>query len=355
MFIHLYAASRSFFTRFVILVAVIALALNGCSNQSVVEEKEPTPLPTPIIPIKPTYRVMKGEVIRKLEFTARIIPVIQQDLFFKSAGRVDKILVKKGDQVKKGLVLATLEGGSNAVDLRRAEINLEIARLNLKLAEVTGQKWSQTYPITIVMKNYEIELAQLSLDQIALKVDSTVIKSGIDGIVLSVTLTEGSPVEAYKGVIVVANLNDMEASADLKDKDMQSLIEKIPVKMSPLNSPGKTVDGFIRKLPYPFGKASPTSTSKETDDQSTRISITGKLDDLGLTMGDLVRVVAKLEKSDNTLYLPPQAIRAFEGRQFAVVQDGNGQRRVDVKLGIAADDRIEILDGLTEGQIVLAP
>ena len=355
MLVNRYVANRTCFMGFLILVAVITLALNGCSSQSAAIDIEPTPLPTAIIPVKPTYKVMRGEVVRKLEFSARIVPVVQQALFFKSAGRVDKIMVKISDQVKKDQVLATLEGGSNAADLRRAQINLEMAKLNLKLAEISGQEGSKTYPITIAMKNYEIELAQLTLDEITRKVDMTVIKSGIDGTVLSISLTEGSLIDAYKSVIVVADLNNLEASADLKDADMQLLTENMPVKISPAGVPGKTSDGVIRKLPYPFNKASQASVANETDDQSTRISITGDLDNLGLSMGNLVRVVVILQRNENALYLPPQAIRTFEGRQFAVVQDGNGQRRVDVKLGISSDDRVEILDGLTEGQIVLAP
>jgi multidrug efflux pump subunit AcrA (membrane-fusion protein) len=38
-----------------------------------------------------------------------------------------------------------------------------------------------------------------------------------------------------------------------------------------------------------------------------------------------------------------------------VVQDSDTQRRVDVKIGITSDDRVEILEGLEEGQVVIAP
>jgi len=38
-----------------------------------------------------------------------------------------------------------------------------------------------------------------------------------------------------------------------------------------------------------------------------------------------------------------------------VVQDGEVQRRVDVTTGIESTDRVEIEEGLSEGQIVIAP
>ena len=352
---NLYAASRSIIARILILVAVVALALGGCTpQQQTAEEATPTPLPTPLIPTKPTYQVTKGDVEKKFEFTARIAPVLSEELFFKSAGRVNKVLVKKGDQVTKGQVLSNLEGGNSDIDLRRAQINLEMSKLNLKLAELHSVPWSPDYPYEIGLKKYDVELAQLSLDEVQSQVDSTQIKAGIDGTVLSVFLTEGQPVEAYKAVIVVAQVDNLEATADLLDKDLQVLTEGMTVTVAPVSSPGKAVPGIIRKLPYPYGKAVPQNTT-EQEDKSTRVTLQGSLDDMGLTLGDLVRVVATLEKRTGVLWLPPQAVRNFEGRQFVVVQDGNGQRRVDVKVGITGDDRLEITDGVTEGQIVVAP
>jgi multidrug resistance efflux pump len=85
------------------------------------------------------------------------------------------------------------------------------------------------------------------------QVDSTQIKAGIDGTVLSVFLTEGSPVEAYKSVIVVADVDHLEASADLLDKDLQVLTEGMDVMVAPVSSPGKAAPGLIRKMPYPYG------------------------------------------------------------------------------------------------------
>jgi multidrug efflux pump subunit AcrA (membrane-fusion protein) len=77
------------------------------------------------------------------------------------------------------------------------------------------------------------------------------------------------------------------------------------------------------------------------------------VNEAGLERGNLVRVTVVLERKDDVLWLPPQAVRTFEGREFVVVQDGEAQLRVDVKVGIESEDRVEIEEGLTEGQIVI--
>jgi multidrug efflux pump subunit AcrA (membrane-fusion protein) len=66
-------------------------------------------------------------------------------------------------------------------------------------------------------------------------------------------------------------------------------------------------------------------------------------------------MTVELERQEGTLWLPPQAVRTFEGRSFVVVQEGGAQRRIDVRIGIRSDDRVEILEPLEEGQTVIAP
>ena len=86
---------------------------------------------------------------------------------------------------------------------------------------------------------------------------------------------------------------------------------------------------------------------------STRVALEAAAAESRYELGDLIRVTVVLERKDDVLWLPPQAIRTFEGRRFVVVQEGEAQRRVDVKVGIESEDRVEIEEGLTEGQIVI--
>ena len=80
----------------------------------------------------------------------------------------------------------------------------------------------------------------------------------------------------------------------------------------------------------------------------------------GFSLNDRVRVKVILEQKEDVLWLPPQAVRSFEGRNFVVVQSEDGQRRVDVKLGLRSGDRVEIVwvegvENLSEGQMVVGP
>jgi multidrug efflux pump subunit AcrA (membrane-fusion protein) len=86
-----------------------------------------------------------------------------------------------------------------------------------------------------------------------------------------------------------------------------------------------------------------------------RITLEQPPGELGYKTGDSVMLTIILEQKEGALWLPPQAVRDFDGRRFVIVQDPGGQRRVDVIVGIESDERVEILEGLNEGDVVIAP
>ena len=72
-------------------------------------------------------------------------------------------------------------------------------------------------------------------------------------------------------------------------------------------------------------------------------------------LGDRIAIDIVTATRQGALWLPPSAVREFSGRRFVVVESDGVQQRVDVVLGIAGNDRVEIVEGLSEGQVVVAP
>jgi multidrug efflux pump subunit AcrA (membrane-fusion protein) len=152
----------------------------------------------------------------------------------------------------------------------------------------------------------------------------------------------------------IADPTELEIMADLSDTELGELTENMVLLAEVVNRPGEEIPGFIRRLPYPYGGGGKIEGVQD-EDTSTRVTLEKSPTELKMAVGDRVRITIELERSTNTLWLPPQAVRTFEGRNFVVVQEGGGQRRLDVTIGIRSDERLEILDGLSEGQVVIAP
>ncbi len=240
------------------------------------------------------------------------------------------------------------------LDLAQAQAGVDpLLQKNVEAAQREVDRLSRGVD-PVYQKN--VETAQLALERLTQQVDSARIIAPFDGEVLGVLVFEGRDVDAYKPVIVVAQPDQLELSCDLTSSVLEKLAEGMQANIVFSDAPGQALTGAVRQLPYPYGAGSNDSQAASgVEDKSTRISI-ADLKGMKLEIGQLAKTNVVLEKKDNALYLPPEAIRTFEGRRFVVVQDPDGkQHRVDVKVGIVSQDRVEITDGLQEGQVVVGP
>jgi multidrug efflux pump subunit AcrA (membrane-fusion protein) len=396
-------------TRFPIQLAVLALSLflTGCAllptGSTPVQnpfagqqqnEPTPTPIPTAIVPMRPTYQVQTGEIVRATSFTGRVSPVETYDLFFRSGGRVRTLYAARNAMVSAGDVIADLEiddlerelvsaqlnleraesrlaeaEANLAFDRRTAEINVDI--IKLRLTDLRRREPENLIGLAIQQK--QVELAELALERLAsgvdpllendvararlaleklnTEIDNARIIAPIDGRLLTVSLTVGRPVEPFVPVVVVADISELEVSSDLTSSQLQELSEGMPVVLKMVGRPGQILTGTVRRLPYPYGTGG--GASVQDLDKSTRVTIDQSAEEIGYSLGDLMQVEVELERKENVLWLPPQAIRVFDGRRFVVVQDGDAQRRVDVRAGIQTPDRVEIVEGLEANQVVV--
>lgn len=381
----------------------LSLILSGCallpagrSAEIAANEATPTPIPTSVIPVKPSYTVKIGEILRERTFSGRIAPVVEEALFFRSGGRIRNVYASRNDFVTAGQIIADLEIDDLERELTSAQLNLERAQsrlysaekelefqrrsaqinleiTNLRLLNLRTESPDDNFGISV--QNKQVELAQIALERLSEGVDPLLINDVaraqlqveklqnaiadatitalFDGQLLSVSLTAGRPVNAFDPVVSLADITNLEVKADLISDQMNELAEEMPVEVSLVGRPGEILSGHIRRLPYPFGSGG--SGEVIDPDKSTRITIKQPPDaeETDLELGDLVQVRVELERKDAALWLPTQAIRIFDGRRFVVVQDGEIQRRVDVKVGIQTNERVEIEEGLEEGQVVV--
>ena len=443
------------------VVLVLAGTAAGCSIGVAREEATPTPVPTAVVPSKPTYKVERGEVVEDIKFSGRIAPVQEEQLFFRVDGRVATVNVQQGDQVKKGDVLAELEISDLLNQLAQAKVTLEQAQLRLqnaqeslseqrtqaeialeiaklKLAQAKAQdpnlnvtiaaanrdkaeaalkaaqaaydrrarqpgveasaeaanlqratldyeiakaqyeqavqaRASREYDIKVLEQNVrqaefnlqkvgasvdpvlaqDVAKAQLAVDRLNAQIANARLVATLDGEVTLVAAYAGKTINAYRPAVQIAAPGALEISADLMSEVMSKLSVGQKCSVSLVNYPGKEYHGTIRRLPYPYSSGGSSSSAVQEEDRSTRITIDDA--DVALEKGSLVRVTVTLQRKENVLWLPPAAIRTFQGKDFVLIQDGEGQRRVPVKVGIKGEDRWEIIEGVTEGQTVVGP
>ncbi|HSJ52139.1 MAG TPA: biotin/lipoyl-binding protein, partial [Anaerolineae bacterium] len=116
----------------------------------------PTPLPTAVVPEKPTYTVERGEVVDRLAFTGRVSPLNEAELYFRTDGRVLQVYVERGQTVQAGDRLAELDVSALHRQLAQAELSLETALTDLESADA-----ERAYNLARARVNLESELVAL--------------------------------------------------------------------------------------------------------------------------------------------------------------------------------------------------
>lgn len=188
-----------------------------------------------------------------------------------------------------------------------------------------------------------LRAAQMNLEQVKEKIRRASLYAPVDGVVLEVSVQPGDQVESFRTVMVIARPEPGEVISNIPFNDTQRLdVGMVGVCQLP-NRPETAVQCAIRQLPL----------SSRDVDQSVRIG--AQLDKVTqMALGQVVEVEMPLQTRENVLWLPPQAIRNFQNRTFVVVLTSDGERVVDVTLGLQTQERVEIISGLAEGDVIVA-
>jgi multidrug efflux pump subunit AcrA (membrane-fusion protein) len=231
--------------------------------------------------------------------------------------------------------------GKGNKDLIEAQRKVKDAQLALEEAQAGSYNAQQK----------AVEDAQRRLDKAQKKVEDGRIVAPQNGQLLAISISEGDTVTAFDPLIEIADPSQLEVASELGAEQMKRLAEGQPVEINTLSRPDVVMPAIIRLMPAPYGSGG--SGAVQEQDRTTRFKILdlkGQEVEAGVT---IVKIRIVLEHKDNVLWLPPEAVRSFEGRRFVVVREGDRERRVTVKTGIETEDKIEILEGLKEGDVIV--
>jgi HlyD family secretion protein len=277
---------------------------------------------------------------RNLRETERDLALAQRVLDQK---RQDEIVANHNleqDVQDKQAALDQLAQGQGNAALIAARRSVEHKRLALQ------QSQQGTFNAALTA----VETAQRALENARREVADGQVIAPQNGQVLSLAIGEGDNAEAYASVVEIADPTKLEVASELSADQMRQLQQGQPAAVSLLSRPDVSMPAVVRQLPGGTGAGG--SGAVQGQDRTTRFTVT---DTKGqqFTPGAVVKIHIVLERKDNVLWLPPAAIRAFEGRKFVEVREGDRERRTPITTGIETPTQVEISEGVKEGDVVI--
>lgn len=338
--------------------AVVTLSLStlltGC-NKAISEPAEPLIKPVKLLAVK-DLTVDDSDA-----FLARIDATYRAQLSFQVSGEVEKLLVRMGQGVEKGEVLATL-------DPKDLQLALDAAQAQYALAKTQWERAKSLYSKKLIstdsydQKETQYKAALASFEQAKTDLSYTKIQAPFDGVV-SYTYVKPNQVVGEKQEIL--NLID-NTTLDVSFTLPVSYAESVSLSALKNAEMWVTMDSEpSKRIPGKFKEIS-TQPNIDTNSYEAIVTIT-RPTDRNLLTGMTGQVhIAKQNKS-NAMTLPTSAwVNKQESQGEVWVMDSSTQQVNKVTLSLNESGAIESgldnndyvviagVERLVEGQVVKA-
>lgn len=185
-----------------------------------------------------------------------------------------------------------------------------------------------------------VEDAEKALEDAKAKLELYQVTSPIDGVVEAVFIETNEKAFEDSACMVISNKSNIQVTFQVAEAAAQQLTvgEKVTVDK----------DGAMNE-------ASITEISLMADEQTKLFTVKASLGAVsGFSTGTDVKVYAETKKAQNVLKIPYDALYFQGGTAYVYCAEDDEAVRKEVQVGLMNDEYAQILDGLTEEDIVIS-
>ncbi len=292
--------------------------------------------------------VERGDIQSVVSATGTISPVNSVDVSSKITGRIVEVKVNENDIVKAEQVLILLDDAHLQTTVSQAKAKLANSAANYernsRLAAIGAISAQQ-----LDASRMDYQVAQAAYDDATSQLDDTIIKAPIAGLVIGKPIPAGQTVapgiSSPMVLMTIADMSMMQISVQVDESDVGRVKNGQKVSFTVDSYPGKTFTGVVSNV-----------SNKATITQNVvYYPVTVDIDNPeGLLKPTMTaRVSVHVGESKNVLIIPLSAIKQSKGQQYVQVMKDGKTQNVNVQLGLASDDRVEVAGGLKDGDQIL--
>ncbi len=317
----------------------------------------------PEIPVRAVrvVQVGTGDLVESVSLVGELQGIEEVRVFAQVADRIRTLVVKEGDIVKGGDVLATVNADIHSSAVNQAQAAMEAAIANrdavhdnlertrqLAAAGSASRSQLQTLEAQARAAEAQVRQATAGLGQASAQRSRTVIRAPISGVVSQINLREGDLAAPGAPIMTIVRDHRLKAVFRAPERDFLRITEGMNVKVRLLANDATSVDAKV-------------SLRGPVVDRMTRTGLVEVHIDNAehrLMAGAAVRGTIELSRRPDVVLVPAEAIMLSgeterTGRATAFLTDGKVAKRRDVKVGVRQDGAIEIVEGLSRGDSLI--
>ena len=339
-----------------------------------------------------TESVTRGNVEKTVIASGSVESVNEVNVGAQASGKITKLYVKLGQEIKKGEMIADIDSTTqiNTLNTKKAALVSYQAQLKAKktaydvalssynrLSKLYTQRATSldsvnTAKSTLDNAKAEMEAIEANIKQAEIEVNTaetnvgyTKITAPMDGTVISVPVSEGQTVNANQTtptIVTIADLSKMKIKPEISEGDITKVKAGQEVSFTIL-SDSQTVYHSVIDSVDPANTT--TSDSSSTSSLSSSSSSTTSAiyyyanvlidnPDRTLRIGMTTENNIKIANAKDVLLVSNMAIQKRDGKSFVnVLNDKNQPEPREVEIGVQNDFKTEIKSGLNEGEKVI--
>ncbi len=302
------------------------------------------------------------------------------------SGKIQKIHVTLGQAVKKGDLIAEIDSETqqNNLNTAQAELSAYKTQLNAKqvalsVAESNYQRLSKLYnqksaslsdlesaknELATARANLEdvksqIQVAEIAVNTAKTNLGYTKITSPIDGIIVSIPVSEGQTVNANQSsptIVQVADLSKALIKLEISEGDIAQVKADQTVSFNTLAEPNRRYQGKIKSIDPALTTLTDNNYTEESGNSTAVYYYANVIVDnpeMSLRIGMTTQGKVVISEKKNVLLVPTTAIKK-QGKEkiIQVLENGKSVEKI-VQTGLADSQYTEIISGVNEGEKVI--
>lgn len=309
-----------------------------------------SPEPTPVTVTHPA----PGSIDRWVTLPGTLRPLQEATLYAKVPGYLKSISVDKGDSVRTGAVLATLETPELSADLSRYRAEAEVAKSEYqRLQEAASKAPDLIMPVELDRSKGRLEVAQANLERTQTMLGFSRIVAPFGGIVTRRMVDVGAFVPAATSgsaaqnaaVLTLMNFSTVRVQVAVPEAEASRVRKGQPARLTVDGLPDRRFTGTITRYSYALDEASKTML----------VEVELPNPKLELRPGMYASVQLALEHHDNALLIPTAALVMEKTNAFTYVANGSVAKKRALKIGFNDGTHVEVLEGVVAADSVLLP
>jgi len=333
--------ARRSVTWLVVIWLACSCSRPGAEDASEATERTKGSAGEDFVPVK-VVRPYRGEIVESIHATTSIEAKREADVYSQMMGFCDRIFVEEGDSVGQGDRLAKLDDEEIRLAFEQGAARLEKAKNEHERAvelHAGGLISDQAYQDLSV----QLRLAKADYDLSKKRLDDTSIVAPLSGVVTDRNVKVSDLVSTTQPLFKIVDLYALEAQVHIPEQDYAKVRKGQEAILK--------IDAFAESS-FP-GMVERKSPVIDSESGTAEVTVAVKNPEGLLRPGMFVRVQIVIAVHPSALIIPREAILMDGERKIVYVVRQGSAREVTVQAGFQEGDRVEVLDGLTEEDLVV--